>query len=78
MLNPTPFFNADYFATQDVTLPRLQKFSVDVIQRLTLDNPGGVFAALIQDLTTHHTALFRAVVAADAGISQRRGSAQAM
>jgi hypothetical protein len=78
MLNPTPFFSADYFATQDVTLPRLQKFSLDVIQRLTLDNPGGVFAALVQDLTAHHTALFGAVVAADAGISQRRGSAQAM
>jgi hypothetical protein len=81
MLNPAPFFSADYFATQDVTLPRLQKFSVDVIQRLTLDNPGipvGVFTALIQDLTTHHTALFGAVVAADAGLSQRRGSAQAM
>ncbi|RZK47312.1 MAG: hypothetical protein EOO59_18020 [Hymenobacter sp.] len=78
MLNPTPFFDTDYFETQDVTLPRLQKFSVDVIQRLTLDNPGGTFTALIQDLTTYHTALFGAVVAADAGISQRRGSAQAM
>jgi hypothetical protein len=78
MLNPTPFFDADYFETQDVTLPRLQKFSLDVIQRLTLDNPGGAFTALVQDLTTHHTALFGAVVAADAGLSQRRGSAQAM
>lgn len=78
MLNPAPYFSADYFGTKDVTLPRLQKFSLDVIQRLSLDNPGGAFAALVQDFTTHHTALFGAVVAADAGQSQRRGSAQLM
>ena len=47
-------------------------------QYLTLDNPGGAFAALVQDLTTYHTALFGAVVAADAGLSQRRTSAQLM
>ncbi|WP_197076728.1 hypothetical protein [Hymenobacter terrenus] len=78
MLDPTPFFNSDYFATRDVTLPRLQKFTLSVIQRLTLDNPGGVFAALITDLTTYYTALFGAVSDADAGISQRRTSAQQM
>jgi hypothetical protein len=47
MLNPASYFDTDYFDTRDVTLPRLQKFSVNVIQRLTLDNPGGAFAALI-------------------------------
>ena len=78
MLNPAPFFAADYFATSDVTLPRLQKFSLDVVQRLTLDNPGGVFAALVADLTAYHTALFGAMSATDAGISQRRTSAQIM
>ena len=78
MLNPTPFFAPDYFATKDVTLPRLQKFALDVIQRLALDNPGGVFGPLVADLTAYHTALFGAVSAADAGISQRRTSAQQM
>ena len=34
MLAPIPFFAADYFATRDVTLGR-QKFTVDVITRLT-------------------------------------------
>lgn len=78
MLDPTPFFAADYFGTKDVTLSRLQKYLLDVIQRLTLDNPGGTFAALIADLTTHHTALFGSMADADAGISQRRTSAQQM
>ncbi len=76
MLNPAPFFTPDYFATTDVTLPRLQKFSLDVIQRLTLDNPDGAFTTLTADLTTYYTALFGAVTGADAGISQRRTSAQ--
>lgn len=31
MLDPTPFFTSDFFATKDVTLPRLQKFSLDAI-----------------------------------------------
>jgi len=78
MLNPAPFFAPDFFATTDVTLPRLQKFSLDVIQRLALDNPGGTFTALVADLTAHHTALFGSMAAADAGVSQRRGSAQRM
>ena len=78
MLNPMPFFAPDYFATADVTLPRLQKFSLDAIQRLTLDNPNGVFTAIIADLTGFYTALFGAVTDTDAGISQRRGSAQHM
>ena len=78
MLNPTPFFSADYFATTDVTLPRPQKFSLDVIQRLTLDNPNAAFGALITDLTTYHTALFGSMTSTDAGISQRRSSAQQM
>ena len=30
VVNSTPFFAPDYFATQDVTLPHLQKFSLDV------------------------------------------------
>ena len=46
-----PFFAPDYFATQDVTLPRLQKFSLDAAQRLVLDNPGGAFTAHRSDLT---------------------------
>lgn len=78
MLNPTPFFAPDYFATADVTLPRLQKFSLDAIQRLTLDNPAGAFTALVADLTTYYTALFGSISATDAGISQRRTSAQQM
>ena len=78
MLNPMPFFAPNFFATADVTLPRLQKFSLDAIQRLTLDNPGGVFTGLIADLTAAYTALFGSVTAADAGISQRRSSAQLM
>ena len=78
MLNPLPFFAPDYFATKDVTLPRLQKFSLDVMQRLTLDNPDGAFTALVTDLTAHHTALFGTVSATDAGISQRRTGAQQM
>ena len=78
MLNPTPFFAPDYFATKDVTLPRLQKFALDVVQRLTLDNPDGAFAALITDLTTYYEALFGAITATDAGISERRTSAQQM
>ena len=78
MVNPTPFFATDYFATTDVTLPRLQKFSLDVVQRLTLDNPGHAFDALIADLTAYHTALFGSMSATDAGISQRRSSAQQM
>ena len=78
MLDPTPFLAADYYATKDVTLPRLQKYSVDVILRLGLDNPGGVFTPLIADLTRLHTALFGAITAADAGISQRRTAAQVM
>ena len=51
MVNPTPFFAPDYFTTQDVTLPRLQKFSLDVAQRLDLDNPGGAFTVHRSDLT---------------------------
>ncbi|GAA3959133.1 hypothetical protein [Hymenobacter antarcticus] len=78
MLNPTPFFAPDFFATKDVTLPRLQKFALAAIQRLTLDNPGGVFTALTADLTTYYQALFGDITATDAGISQRRGSAQLM
>jgi hypothetical protein len=78
MLNPGPFFAADYFATRDVTLGRLQKFTVDVITRLTQDNPGQVFDALIQDLTTLHTDLFGAQTTADAGLSQRSTAAQLM
>lgn len=78
MLNPTPFFAADYFATRDVTLGRLQKFTVDVITRLTQDNPGQTFDALIQDLTTLHTDLFGAQATADAGLSQRSTAAQQM
>jgi hypothetical protein len=76
MVNPTPFFAPDYFATQDVTLPRLQKFSLDVAQRLALDNPGGAFKALLADLTIYHTTLFGSMAATDAGISQRRTGAQ--
>ena len=78
MLNPTPFFAPDYFATRDVTLPRLQKFSVDVIQRLAADNPGQAFDALVADLRAFHTALFGAVGSVDQGISQRRTAAQQM
>ena len=78
MLNPLPFFAPDYFATKDLTLPRLQKFSLDVVQRLALDNSGGVFTALVADLTAHHTALFGSLTATDAGISQRRTGAQQM
>jgi len=78
MVNPTPFFAPDFFATKDVTLLRLQKFALDAIQRLTLDNPGQAFDALIADLTTHYEALFGSITATDAGISQRRGSAQLM
>jgi hypothetical protein len=78
MLNPTPYFAADYFGTKDVTLPRLQKFALSVIQRLALDNPGQVFDALIQDLTAYYEALFGSVTATDAGTSQRRSSAQQM
>lgn len=61
-----------------MTLNRLQKFSLDFIQRLGIDNPGGVFTTLITDLTALHTALFGSMQAADAGTSQRRGSAQLM
>ncbi len=78
MTNPTPFFDHDYFETRDVTLARLQKFSLDVVQRLGLDNPGGAFTGLVADLTGFHTALFGSMAAADAGIAQRRGSAQQM
>ena len=78
MLNPTPFFAPDYFATTDVTLPRLQKFSLDVQQRLALDNPGGAFDALVADLTAFHGALFGSMADADAGTSQRRTGAQQM
>ena len=78
MLNPTPYFAADFFDTRDVTLPRLQKFARFAIQRLTLDNPGKVFDALTTDLTTYYEALFGSITAAEAGIGQRRGSAQLM
>ncbi|MBC7448023.1 MAG: hypothetical protein H7330_08180 [Hymenobacteraceae bacterium] len=78
MTNPTPFFSRDFFATRDVTLSRLQKFTRDAIQRLTLDNPGGVFDQLIADLTTYYEALFGSLADADAGISQRRGAAEQM
>lgn len=78
MTNPTPFFAADFFGTRDVTLPRLQKFARAVVQRLTLDNPGRGFDALVADLTAHYEALFGAITATDAGIGQRRGSAQLM
>ena len=78
MTNPTPFFAPDFFDTRDVTLPRLQKFARAVVQRLTLDNPGKVFDALVADLTAHYEALFGDITATDAGISQRRGSAQLM
>lgn len=78
MLDPTPFLAADYFDTRDVTLARLQKYTVDVILRLTEDNPGGVFDVLIQDLTTCHTDLFGAQATADAGLSHRQTEAQKM
>ena len=78
MLNPTPFLAPDYFATRDVTLPRLQKFSVDVIKRLTDDNPGQAFDALVADLAAYHTALFGAITDVDAGLSLRRTAAQQM
>ena len=47
---PYPVLRPDYFATQDVTLPHLQKFSLDVAQRLALDNPGGALTAHRSDL----------------------------
>ena len=78
MTNPIPFFAPDFFATRDVILPRLQKFARTVVQRLTLDNPGKVFDALITDLTAHYEALFGSIMATDAGISLRRSSAQLM
>ncbi len=78
MLDPTPFFAPDYFATKDVTLPRLQKFSLDVVHRLASDNPGQAFDALVADLTAFHTALFGSMADTDAGISQRRTGAQQM
>ena len=78
MTNPTPFFDRDFFETADVTLSRLQKFTREVILRLTLDNPGGTFAALIADLTAYYEALFGSLVDADAGIGQRRGAAAQM
>ena len=78
MLDPTPFFAPDFFGTKDVSLARLQKFTVDVILRLTEDNPGGAFTALVQDLTTYHTDLFGAQASADAGLSQRQTEAQKM
>jgi hypothetical protein len=78
MTNPTPFFDRDFFETRDVTLSRLQKFTRDVIQRLTLDNPGGVFTPLIADLTAYYEALFGSITDADAGIGQRRGAAEQM
>ena len=78
MVNPTPFFAPDFFATKDVSLPRLQKYARAVVQRLALDNPGQVFDALIADLTAYYEALFGSITATDAGISQRRGSAQLM
>jgi len=78
MLDPTPFFAADFFGTRDVTLARLQKFTVDVILRLTEDNPDGLFTPLVQDLTTYHTDLFGAQASADAGLSQRQTQAQKM
>ena len=78
MTNPTPFFDHDFFETADVTLARLQKFTRSVIQRLTLDNPGGTFDQLIADLTTYYEALFGSMADADAGIGQRRGAAEQM
>ena len=78
MLTPTPFFAPDFFATDDVTLPRLQKFTVDVITRLTQNNPGGVFTALAADLQAAHDDLFGAVARADQGTSARRTAAQLM
>jgi len=78
MVNPTPFFTPDFFDTRDVTLPRLEKYARAVVQRLTIDNPKGVFSALIKDLTVFYEALFGALSATDAGISQRRSSAQLM
>ena len=78
MTNPTPFFDRDFFETRDVTLSRLQKFTRDVILRLTLDNPGGTFGALIADLTAYYEALFGSIADADAGIGQRRGAAEQM
>ena len=78
MTNPTPFFDRDFFETKDVSLSRLQKFTRDVIQRLTLDNPGGVFDPLIADLTAYYEALFGSLTDADAGIGQRRGAAGQM
>lgn len=56
IFEPTSFFVPYFFATKDVTLPRLHNFSVDAIQRLGLDNPSGVFTAL----TARYTALFGA------------------
>jgi hypothetical protein len=78
MLDPTPFLAADYYATRDVTLARLQKYTVDVILRLTEDNPDQVFTPLIQDLTTYHTDLFGTQASADAGLSHRQTEAQKM
>lgn len=78
MLNPTPFFAPDFFDTKDVTLKRLQKFSLSAIQRLGLDNPGSVFTPLVNELTGLHTALFGSMQLADQGISRRRGQAQLM
>ena len=78
MLNPTPFFAADFFGTKDVTLSRLQKFSLNAVQRLGLDNPGGVFTALGTELTGMYTALFGAMQDTDAGTAGRRGHAQLM
>ncbi len=78
MTNPNPFFDHDFFETRDVTLARLQKFSRDAVQRLTLDNPDGVFDKLIADLTSQYEALFGSISEADAGIGQRRGAAEQM
>jgi hypothetical protein len=78
MVNPTTFFAPDFFDTRDVTLPRLEQYARAVIQRLNLDNPGGVFLPLVTDLTKFYEDLFGSLTAADAGTSQRRGSAQLM
>lgn len=78
MINPTLFFDHDYFETNDVILRRLKKFSLAAILRLEADNPNGVFNALTADLRSRHDALFGTMLSTDAGISKRRGHAAMM
>ncbi len=78
MINPTPYFDSDFFNTRDVILRRLKKFSLAAILRLEQDNPGGTFTALFADLKAKHDALFGTMLAADAGTGKRRGYATQM